>query len=176
MLLWCVCWLTCKCSENCPRAKRLALRTTWSLSERLWHTVCSIDDSILTQIQTERWICSTDTKNMAPQRKIDWFLKNGTFSMSTGHTWCVCGQHILQPAQQDTWHPPSSDTGFHWQGRPEWGASKTQDTTEYTVKKLVPESGPLCHAVLKIHQGLNEKLQKKVCLNITDLLLFRLSI
>lgn len=53
MLLWCECWLTCKCSENCPKAKRPALRTTWLESERLWHTVCSIDDSILTRIETK---------------------------------------------------------------------------------------------------------------------------
>lgn len=53
-------WLTCKYSENCPRAKRPALRTTWLLSERLRHTVCRTDDSILTHTQT--YICNIFSK------------------------------------------------------------------------------------------------------------------
>lgn len=127
-------WLTCKCSENCPRAKRLALRTTWLLSERLWHTVCSTDDSILQQHKhTDKYtqilgIFITHTSKkliLSPHGIYLLWEKND----ETQHTWCVCDQHILQPTQQDTWCRPSSDRGFHWQGRPEWGASNIIQST-----------------------------------------------
>lgn len=82
----------------------------------------------------------THNKSMGPQWKMNCLKKQkkeymGNFFFHVSeHTWCVCGQHILQPALQDTWDPPSSDRGFHWQGMSEWEASET-DTSEYIVKK-----------------------------------------
>lgn len=76
------------------------------------------------------WQHPKTQSTIRPQNNL-WILKHKWVQDITRHTWCVCGRHIPQPTRPDTWDHPSSDTGFHWQGRPEQRASDTQTTYDH---------------------------------------------